>query len=66
MFQKNSVRVCEGFHHYDSCMVQRLGLKWQTDSDGPNLCRVKKVDVSSTFIEKIEKKFFFELLKTTR
>ena len=22
------------------------------DSDGPNLCRVKKVDVSSTFIEK--------------
>ena len=23
------------------------------DSDGPNLCRVKKVDVSSTFIENI-------------
>ena len=23
------------------------------DGDGPNLCRVKKVDVSSTFIENI-------------
>ena len=23
------------------------------DGDGPNLCRVKKVDVSSTFIESI-------------
>ena len=24
-----------------------------TDGDGPNFCRVKKVDVSSTFIENI-------------
>ena len=30
----------------------KLDLKFG-DGDGPNLCRVKKVDVSSTFIENI-------------
>ena len=28
-----------------------------SDGDGPNLCRVKKVDVSSTFIENIFRSF---------
>ena len=31
-----------------SCVYLKFG-----DGDGPNLCRVKKVDVSSTFIENI-------------
>ena len=33
------------------------------DGDGPNLCRVKKVDVSSTFIEKQHVNILDRLLK---
>ena len=32
--------------------MRKLDLKFG-DGDGPNLCRVKQVDVSSTFIENI-------------
>ena len=34
-----------------SCALIKLSYLKFGDGDGPNLCRVKKVDVSSTFIE---------------
>ena len=36
---------------FSSCALIKLSYLKFGDGDGPNLCRVKKVDVSSTFIE---------------
>ena len=40
--------------------MRKLDLKFG-DGDGPNLCRVKQADVSSTFIENIFRPVLYQL-----
>ena len=42
------MRLLTSLHMSSKCLYFKFG-----DGDGPNLCRLKKVDASSTFIEKI-------------
>ncbi len=48
MMKKRGRKYCEYDEVRNIVLLRVFG-----DGDGPNLCRVKKVDVSSTFIENI-------------
>ena len=49
-FKKALLKIVKPFNIY--LRKNDKNLKFG-DADGPNLCRVKKIDVSSTFIENI-------------